>query len=114
MKKIYKTLRTSRALLMVLLTGILMMAAQAVRSQEVSIFTDKDDYWPGEWVIITGYGWQGDDSVKITLEHIEPNIPPHTHEPWYLKPDENGRIFDEWFVFDEELGTYFHLQMEKK
>ncbi|HOI48089.1 MAG TPA: Ig-like domain-containing protein, partial [Prolixibacteraceae bacterium] len=94
---------------LILLGGLLMLAAPSGFAQNVTISTDKDDYWPGEWVIITGEGWQGDDSVKITLEHIEPNIPAHTHESWYLKPDVNGQIYDEWFVMEEELGTTFHL-----
>ncbi len=78
-------------------------------SQEVTVFTDKDDYWPGEWVIITGSGWTADDSVLITLTHIDPNIPNHSHDPWYVAPDADGYIYDEWFVLEEELGTAFHL-----
>ncbi|WP_299577863.1 MBG domain-containing protein, partial [uncultured Sunxiuqinia sp.] len=78
-------------------------------AQEVTIFTDKDDYWPGEWVIITGSGWVDDDSVLVTLTHIDPNIPSHTHDPWYLIPDANGDIYDEWYVLEQELGTAFQL-----
>ncbi|MGD9929872.1 MAG: hypothetical protein AB7U05_07615, partial [Mangrovibacterium sp.] len=92
-----------------LLVICMMMAAGSVWAQQVTIVTDKDDYWPGEWVIITGSGWTQDESVKITLTHIEPNIPDHEHEPWYLTPDSDGNLYYEWFVFDEELGTAFHL-----
>ncbi|MCW0484900.1 hypothetical protein N2K84_19360, partial [Prolixibacteraceae bacterium A06] len=92
-----------------LLVISMMIAAGSVWAQQVTIVTDKDDYWPGEWVIITGSGWTQDESVKITLTHIEPNIPDHEHEPWYLTPDSEGNLYDEWFVFDEELGTAFHL-----
>ena len=53
MKKLYKTLRTSRTVLMVLLTGIFLMAAQAVYGQ-ATLKTDKLDYAPGETVLITG------------------------------------------------------------
>jgi hypothetical protein len=81
-----------------------------VQAQTVTIFTDKDDYYPGEWVIITGSGWQDDDSVKLTLTHIEPNIPNHDHEIWYVLPDQSGNIYDEWFVLDQELGTTFMLE----
>jgi len=81
-----------------------------VQAQTVTVFTDKDDYYPGEWVIITGSGWQNDDSVKLTLTHIEPNIPNHDHEIWYVLPDQGGNIYDEWFVLDQELGTTFMLE----
>ncbi|PTN04628.1 Ig-like protein group 2, partial [Mangrovibacterium marinum] len=100
-------LRIVRKLFM--LIAFMAMFLPAGFAQEVSIFTDKDDYYPGEWVVITGSGWENDESVLINLTHIEPNIPDHTHDPWYLYPDANGDIYDEWFVFDEELGTTFWM-----
>jgi len=56
-------------------------------AQSVTITTDKDDYLPGEWVIITGTGWQGDDSVKLTLTHLDPLPDPiHTHDHGLSNP----------------------------
>ena len=104
-----KILPNTIAQKLLLLVAFLAMILPAGFAQEVTIFTDKDDYYPGEWVVITGSGWAADDSVLINLTHIEPNIPNHTHDPWYLYPDVNGEIYDEWFVFDEELGTTFWL-----
>ncbi|WP_157624571.1 Ig-like domain-containing protein, partial [Sunxiuqinia dokdonensis] len=94
---------------LLMFTIFFLMTSLISLAQEVTVFTDKDDYWPGEWVIITGSGWTADDSVLITLTHIDPNIPDHSHDPWYVAPDENGDIYDEWFVLDQELGTAFHL-----
>ncbi|MDP2888114.1 MAG: Calx-beta domain-containing protein, partial [Bacteroidota bacterium] len=102
-------LRLKNLWILPMLFLLLMAMSMVGMAQTVTIFTDQDDYWPGEWVVITGDGWTGEDSVKISLEHIEPNIPSHTHDPWHLKPDVNGRIYDEWFVEDQELGTTFHL-----
>jgi gliding motility-associated-like protein len=82
-----------------------------VRAQPPTVTTDKDNYIPGEWVIITGTGWQSDDSVQLTLAHLEPLPDPyHTHIPWFVKPDNKGRIYYRWFVLDQESGTSFELR----
>ena len=99
----YKTLRTSRLALMALLAGIFMLAANASFAQEVTITTDKDDYLPGEWVMITGTGWLPGETVQLTLIHIEPNIPDHTHDDvWEVQADSNGKFFMEEFFFVED------------
>ena len=80
------------------------------QEQKVTITTDKDDYWPGEWVIITGSGWQNNDSVMLSLTHLNPlPYPYHTHAPWFVNPDTDGEIYYEWFVLDQELVTSFEL-----
>lgn len=112
MKKIYETLRTTRTALTMLLLGIFMLAANVARTQEVTVVTDKDDYMPGEWVIIDGTGWTADDSVMLTLIHIEPNIPEHTHDSWKVEVLADGTFHYEWFVFEQELGTAFELTAE--
>jgi gliding motility-associated-like protein len=81
-----------------------------VRAQKATITTDKDDYWPGELVIITGTGWQNYDSVQLTLTHLDPLPDPyHAHTPWFVNPDADGKIYYKWFVLDQELGTSFEL-----
>ncbi|KAF0237467.1 MAG: hyalin domain-containing, partial [Prolixibacteraceae bacterium] len=112
MKNIYETLRTSRAALMALLVGLLMLAANVARSQEVTIATDKDDYLPGEWVMITGTGWLPGETVQLTLIHIEPNIPDHTHDDvWEVIADGDGNFHkaEFFFVEEKELNTAFEL-----
>jgi gliding motility-associated-like protein len=81
-----------------------------VLSQSASVTTDKDNYVPGEWVIISGNGWQSDDSVQLTLTHLDPLPDPyHLHFPWFVKPDVEGRIYYNWFVLDQESETSFEL-----
>jgi len=81
-----------------------------VLSQTAKVFTDKDDYIPGEWVIITGTGWQNDDSVYLVLTHLYPLPEPyHSHLPWFVYPDSDGRFFYRWFVLAQESGTSFEL-----
>ncbi|HSO87546.1 MAG TPA: hypothetical protein VLQ91_13405, partial [Draconibacterium sp.] len=70
MKKMYNTLRTSRAALMALLVGLFLMAAAATNAQ--SVVTDKLDYAPGETVYITGTHFQPYEDVLLTIVHIEP------------------------------------------
>ncbi len=79
-------------------------------SQPAKVTTDKDDYIPGEWVIITGTGWQGDDSVQLILTHLYPLPEPyHSHIPWFVYPDADGKINYRWFVLAQESGTSFEL-----
>jgi hypothetical protein len=106
MKKIYKTLRTSRTVLMVLLTGILMIAAQAIYGQATRK-TDKLDYAPGETVLITGTNWQKGESVSLmvmNLTYSELNLLPHYGE-WFVTADSLGNFSSWWDVTEDELGT---------
>lgn len=66
MKKIYKTLLTTRATLTMLLMGILLLAANAGFGQ-ATVSTDKADYLPGEMVEITGAGFTSGETVTIVI-----------------------------------------------
>jgi hypothetical protein len=94
----------------ILLLMFFTIVCTVAQEQKVTITTDKDDYWPGEWVIITGAGWQNNDSVRLTLMHLDPLPEPyHSHTPWFVIPDAEGNIYYEWLVLDQELGTCFEL-----
>jgi hypothetical protein len=94
-------------MLLLLITGF----CSVIKAQTVTITTDKDDYWPGEWVIISGTGWQGNDSVRLTITHLDPLPDPiHTHTPWHVIPNADGTIYEEWYVEDQEFGTYMMLE----
>jgi hypothetical protein len=72
-----------------------------------TITTDKDDYVPGEAVVITGSGWQAEDSVDFVMTEE-----PATHEPhtWTVGVDEAGGFLDDHFVVqDHDLGVTFTL-----
>lgn len=76
-----------------------------------TVTTDKNDYFPGEYVIITGTGWQSDDSVRLNIAHLDPLPEPlHTHEAWYVIPDSLGNIYYKWYVMEQELGTSLKLE----
>ncbi len=69
MKKFYKSLRTTRAALMLLITGICLLAAQAGFGQ-ATLTTDKLDYAPGETVIIEGTGWHAGEVVNLMVMNL--------------------------------------------
>jgi len=110
-----RILRPSTLMRMRYITSMLLLLfftgfCTIVRAQKATITTDKDDYWPGELVIITGTGWQNYDSVQLTMTHLDPLPDPyHAHAPWFVNPDADGKIYYKWFVLDQELGTSFEL-----
>lgn len=106
MTKIYKTLRTTRAALSVLLMGIFMLAVQAGYGQ-ATVDTDKYDYLPGETVKITGVRWQPGETVSLLIEHLTFD---HPDELLDVIADEYGNILNTVYVIDpKDLGESFLL-----
>ncbi|MBA4411005.1 MAG: hypothetical protein C0397_16470, partial [Odoribacter sp.] len=104
-------LRLKSVLLLPMLFLLFMATSLTGMAQTVTVTTDKDDYYPGEWVIITGSGWQNDANVQLTLTHLDPLPDPlHAHESWQVQPNAEGYIYYEWFVEEQELGTSFRLE----
>ncbi len=93
MKKIYETFRTTRAALVALLMGLMMLATQAGYGQTTTatVTTDKADYMPGEYVTITGTGWLPGETVKMVLDHTL-----FVHPDEYLEAiaDAQGNIYN--------------------
>uniref|UniRef100_UPI001430F4FF hypothetical protein n=1 Tax=Maribellus sediminis TaxID=2696285 RepID=UPI001430F4FF len=107
MKKIYKNLRTIRTALMLLCTGLLLLAANAGFGQ-ADVITDKDDYFPGETVIISGSGWEAGETVELYIEHLF--YVTHYDQVIYVTADEDGKIYDESYKVDiSDLGEFFLL-----
>ena len=85
--------------------GSFLLATSNLFAQEVTIFTDQDDYWPGETVIIQGNCRIPGDTVQLSITHIGDYIPEHTHTPWILVAETDGTLYDTWYVEYTELGT---------
>ena len=107
-----KLLLIKKALLVPLFILLIMTMSTIGKAQTVSIFTDQDDYSPGEVVVITGSGWIPGDQIQLTITHIGDFIPDHTHSPWTLIADADGNLYDEWPVYDMELNTTMWLQAQ--
>src|SRR5438552_10589123 len=72
---------------------------------QATVQTDKQDYSPGETVLITGPGFQPGESVKLQVLHdgvAGDNETSDAHAPWYVTADENGNISATWMVPNDE------------
>ena len=74
-----------------------------------TVKTDKDDYAPGETVVITGTGWQPGETVTLRLQE---DVSPPFHEDRTLSAtaDENGGIINtEYSPEAHDVGVMFYL-----
>jgi hypothetical protein len=78
-----------------------------------TIATDKDNYHPGETVVITGSGFAALETVVMQVVHVQTgaykedleSLGAHTgHDPWNITADENGNISTSWIVDEDALG----------
>ncbi len=69
--------------------------------------TDKDDYAPGEFVTITGTGWQPGETVQLWLHEVGTGAP---DMPLNAIADEHGNIFNDfWAPNQSHVGVRFYL-----
>jgi hypothetical protein len=74
-----------------------------------TIRTDKDDYAPGETVVITGTGWQPGEEVTLLLQEVQHPLS-HEDRTFTAVADANGNIFNSEFAPEEhDLGVRFYL-----
>ena len=74
-----------------------------------TVKTDKDDYAPGQTVVITGGGWQPGETVTLLLQEY---VSPAFHDDLVLTAtaDENGNILNtEFFPLQHDIGVRFYL-----
>src|SRR5215831_4057676 len=112
-----RTLLTAIPIACILLTSN-STSAKSVSSAEAvispSVITDKEDYSPGQTVLITGFGFQAGESVTLQVLHdgaMGDNETSDAHAPWYTTADENGDIFSTWIVpvDEDEAGALLKL-----
>jgi hypothetical protein len=75
-----------------------------------AVQTDKQDYYPGEYVIITGSGWTPGETVTL---HFDETPKPATcvlSHDFTAVADANGNIYNNQFLIKENhRGVLFHL-----
>ena len=72
-----------------------------------TVMTDKQDYVPGETVLITGSGWAPGETVA--LEFVETPLI-HPAETLYVIADDTGNITNaEYVIQDHDIGQTFTL-----
>ncbi|WP_338648207.1 T9SS type A sorting domain-containing protein [Flavobacterium sp. KS-LB2] len=77
---------------------------------QATVTTDKDDYAPGEYVIITGTGWQEGERVDFHFEETpKPVTCSNSHDNFAIA-DASGQIYYGGFLIKENhLGVAFVL-----
>ena len=72
-----------------------------------TVKTDKDDYAPGQFVTITGTGWQPGETVQLTLHEVGTGAP---DMPLDAVADAQGNIFNDFLgIAERHLGVRFYL-----
>ncbi|WP_460389948.1 MBG domain-containing protein, partial [Algoriphagus aestuariicola] len=100
--------KMTRLLFLVLTLGLGLLSLNAMG--QATVTTDKLDYIPGEYVIITGAGWQPGETVTL---HIAEDPKPATcilpHDMTAVA-DANGNIYnDQMLIKENHLGVAFVL-----
>ena len=90
--------------------GFLLAFSGWAQTSTATVDTDKDDYAPGEYVIITGTGWEPGERVDFTfVETPKPETCVNSHDH-YAITDANGNIyFDQFLIKINHLGVHFVL-----
>lgn len=81
----------------------MVMFAAAPALADATVTTDKEDYLPGETVVITGSGFTGQPLVTLRVTHlpeIDPNdeCAPFSHDPWVVVADGQGNFTAYWYI----------------
>jgi hypothetical protein len=86
---------------------IVLMTHPGVAESEAVIATDKDDYAPGETVVVTGSGFLAGESVLLTLLE-DPEV--HEARTFNITADSSGTFtFDEFAPESHDMGVRFIL-----
>jgi hypothetical protein len=90
-----------------LIAALAIVTVFASRAQTVT--TDKDDYSPGEYVIVTGSGWQPGETVDLDF-HETPQVCTNDHHVRNTVADANGDIvYNQFLINDKHMGLTFVL-----
>ena len=84
-------------------------AGEASESSIATVSTDREDYSPGQNVIVTGSGWEPGETVTL-LFHEDVDPPIHPDKSLTAVADANGQILNqEYLIDDEDDGIQFIL-----
>ena len=99
-----KLLRKTGMLAILLLLANLFFASESFG--QATVTTDKADYYPGDYVVITGAGWTPGETVEL---HIVSDCG-CTDEIYTAVADANGNIYNnEFLIMEWHLGASFVL-----
>ena len=82
-------------------------SSDAEQYRFATIKTDKDDYAPGQYAVITGTGWQPGEQVRLVFQE-DPAV--HPDYELTLTADGQGNIYtDQWAPEQHDLNVRFYL-----
>jgi hypothetical protein len=88
---------------------ILLGLLAVISAQAQTVTSDKPDYAPGEYVIITGSGWQPGETVALDFHEI-PQVCTSDHHERTAVADSNGDIeYAQFLINDKHMGLTFEL-----
>jgi hypothetical protein len=88
-------------------TGLL---ATVTFASAANVTTDKQDYVPGEIVLISGSGFNSGETVELAVANLtQPEDNGDEHTPWTVNADDEGNIAATWEVTPDELGMTLQL-----
>ena len=73
-----------------------------------TVSTDKEDYLPGEYVIVKGTGWQPGETVSLHFEE-EPKRCSNDHIRTTVADASGNIYYDQFLINDYHKGVFFHL-----
>src|SRR5262245_29865501 len=98
-------MKKTPALLTAIIIALIFLISVSSSAQP-AIHTDKEDYSPGETVLVAGSGFQPGESVTLQVLHdgaAGDNETSGAHAPRYTTADENGNLTSTWIVpLDED------------
>ncbi|NEU06847.1 hypothetical protein GZH53_00850, partial [Flavihumibacter sp. R14] len=88
----------------------LLFTGMSVQAQTATVVTDKADYSPGQYVIITGTGWSPGERVDFRFDETpKPATCVNSHD-LFATADASGNIYNDQFLIKENhLGVAFVL-----
>ncbi|HAF25255.1 MAG TPA: hypothetical protein DCK93_20505, partial [Blastocatellia bacterium] len=88
-------------------TGAFLSSASVLISSAATVTSDKLDYAPGTPVLVSGTGWQPNESVTVTL-HEDPHITTENPHTFTVQADGNGNFtFQEYAPEDADVGVSY-------
>src|SRR6266542_6096976 len=87
--------------------GNALSSSSVLNSSPATVTTDKLDYPPGTPVIVSGTGWQPNESVTVTL-HEDPHITTENPHTFTVQADASGNFnFQEYAPEEADLGVSY-------
>ena len=80
----------------------------AIGFGQATVTTDKSDYSPGEYVIVTGTGWTPGETVELHFDET-PLVCPNNHIRYTIANSQGNIYYAQFLINTHHLGVSFVL-----